>query len=59
MDANDVVRPSQAKDIEEAIEPLPLAGEAFAANRRLVDLKLLSRLELSSGVVAMRYEPRR
>jgi dihydrofolate reductase len=31
----------------------------FAGLSRHVDLKLVSRLELSSGAVAMRYEPRR
>jgi hypothetical protein len=31
----------------------------FAGLSRRVDLKLASRLELSSGAVAMRYEPRR
>jgi dihydrofolate reductase len=31
----------------------------FAGLSRLVDLKLVSRLELGSGAVAMRYEPRR
>jgi hypothetical protein len=31
----------------------------FAGLSRIVDLKLMSRLELSSGAVAMRYEPRR
>lgn len=39
-----------------------LAGHGpplFAGLSKHVDLKLLSRLELSSGAVAMRYEPRR
>ena len=31
----------------------------FAGLSKLVDLKLLSRLELASGAVALRYEPRR
>ena len=31
----------------------------FAGLSQLVDLKLVSRLEFSSGAVAMRYEPRR
>jgi dihydrofolate reductase len=31
----------------------------FAGLSKIVDLKLVSRLELSSGAVAMRYEPRR
>src|SRR5215212_6760939 len=31
----------------------------FAGLSKLVDLKLVSRLEFSSGAVAMRYEPRR
>jgi len=31
----------------------------FAGLSRLIDLKLVSRLEYGSGVVAMRYEPRR
>jgi hypothetical protein len=31
----------------------------FAGLSKYVDLKLVSRLELGSGVVAMRYEPRR
>jgi len=31
----------------------------FAGLSKLVDLKLVSRLELGSGAVAMRYEPRR
>jgi dihydrofolate reductase len=31
----------------------------FAGISRLVDLKLVSRLEFGSGAVAMRYEPRR
>ena len=30
----------------------------FAGLPKLIDLKLVSRLELSSGAVAMRYEPR-
>jgi len=30
----------------------------FAGLSKLIDLKLVSRLELSSGAVAMRYEPR-
>jgi dihydrofolate reductase len=39
-----------------------LAGHGptlFAGLSKLVDLKLVSRLEFGSGVVAMRYEPRR
>src|SRR5258707_6240905 len=39
-----------------------LAGHGptlFAGLSKLVDLKLVGRLEFSSGVVAMRYEPRR
>ena len=39
-----------------------LAGHGptlFAGLSKLIDLKLVSRLELGSGVVAMRYEPRR
>jgi dihydrofolate reductase len=39
-----------------------LAGHGptlFAGLSKLVDLKLLSRLEFGSGAVAMRYEPRR
>ena len=39
-----------------------LAGHGptlFAGLSKLVDLKLLSRLEFASGAVAMRYEPRR
>ena len=39
-----------------------LAGHGptlFAGLSRHVDLKLVSRLELDSGAVAMRYEPRR
>jgi dihydrofolate reductase len=39
-----------------------LAGHGptlFAGLSKLVDLKLMSRLELGSGAVAMRYEPRR
>jgi len=38
-----------------------LAGHGpylFAGMSKLVDLKLVSRLELGSGAVAMRYEPR-
>jgi dihydrofolate reductase len=31
----------------------------FAGLSKLIDLKLVSRLELGSGAVAMRYEPRR
>jgi dihydrofolate reductase len=31
----------------------------FAGLSKRIDLKLVSRLEFSSGVVAMRYEPRR
>ena len=39
-----------------------LAGHGptlFAGLSKLVDLKLVSRLELGSGIVSMRYEPRR
>jgi dihydrofolate reductase len=39
-----------------------LAGHGptlFAGLSKRIDLKLLSRLELASGAVAMRYEPRR
>jgi dihydrofolate reductase len=39
-----------------------LAGHGptlFAGLSMLIDLKLVSRLEFSSGAVAMRYEPRR
>jgi dihydrofolate reductase len=39
-----------------------LAGHGptlFAGLSKRVDLKLVSRLELASGVVSMRYEPRR
>jgi hypothetical protein len=39
-----------------------LAGHGptlFEGLSKPVDLKLVSRLELSSGAVAMRYEPRR
>jgi hypothetical protein len=39
-----------------------LAGHGpwlFAGLPKHVDLKLVSRLEFSSGAVAMRYEPRR
>jgi hypothetical protein len=38
-----------------------LAGHGptlFAGLSKLIDLKLLSRLEFASGAVAMRYEPR-
>ena len=31
----------------------------FAGLSKYIDLKLVSRLELGSGAVAMRYEPRR
>jgi hypothetical protein len=31
----------------------------FAGLSKRIDLKLVSRLELGSGAVAMRYEPRR
>jgi hypothetical protein len=31
----------------------------FAGLSKHIDLKLVSRLEFGSGVVAMRYEPRR
>ena len=31
----------------------------FAGLSKLVDLKLVNRLEYGSGMVAMRYEPRR
>jgi hypothetical protein len=31
----------------------------FAGLSKLIDLKLVSRLEFASGTVAMRYEPRR
>jgi len=31
----------------------------FAGLSKRIDLKLVSRLEFSSGVVSMRYEPRR
>ena len=31
----------------------------FAGLSKLIDLKLVSRLELASGAVAMRYEPKR
>ena len=31
----------------------------FAGLSKRIDLKLVSRLELSSGAVALRYEPRR
>jgi dihydrofolate reductase len=39
-----------------------LAGHGptlFAGLSKLIDLKLVSRLELGSGAMAMRYEPRR
>jgi len=39
-----------------------LAGHGpplFAGLSKWVDLKLVSRLEFSSGAVAMRYEPRK
>jgi dihydrofolate reductase len=39
-----------------------LAGHGptlFAGLSKLVDLRLMSRLEFGSGAVAMRYEPRR
>jgi dihydrofolate reductase len=39
-----------------------LAGHGptlFAGLSKLIDLKLVSRLEFASGAVAMRYEPRR
>jgi dihydrofolate reductase len=39
-----------------------LAGHGptlFAGLSKWIDLKLVSRLEFSSGAVAMRYEPRR
>ena len=39
-----------------------LAGHGptlFAGLSKLIDLKLVSRLEFGSGAVAMRYEPRR
>jgi hypothetical protein len=38
--------------------PSPTAT-VFAGPSKRVDLKLVSRLELGSGAVAMRYEPRR
>jgi hypothetical protein len=41
--------------------PLALAGHGptlFAGSSKYVDLKLVSRLEFASGVVAMRDEPK-
>jgi dihydrofolate reductase len=48
-------------EYEFVVQP-KLAGHGptlFAGLSKHVDLKLVSRLELSSGVVALRYEPRR
>ena len=48
-------------EYEFVVQPL-LAGHGptlFAGLSKHVDLKLVGRLELSSGAVAMRYEPRR
>src|SRR6202167_5729864 len=49
-------------DEYEFVEQPRLAGHGptlFAGLSKRVDLKLVSRLEFGSGVVAMRYEPRR
>src|SRR5262245_61062130 len=49
-------------DEYEFVVPPRLAGHGptwFAGLSKRVDLKLVSRLEFGSGVVAMRYEPRR
>ena len=48
-------------EYEFVVQPT-LAGHGptlFAGLSKRVDLKLMSRLEFSSGAVAMRYEPRR
>jgi dihydrofolate reductase len=48
-------------EYEFVVHPL-LVGHGptlFAGLSQMVDLKLVSRLEFSSGAVAMRYEPRR
>ena len=48
-------------EYEFVVQPA-LAGHGptlFAGLSRRLDLKLVSRLELASGAVAMRYEPRR
>jgi dihydrofolate reductase len=48
-------------EYEFLVQPI-LAGHGptlFAGLSRRIDLKLVSRLEFGSGVVAMRYEPRR
>jgi hypothetical protein len=48
-------------EYEFVIQPRP-AGHGptlFAGLSKRLDLKLVSRLEFGSGVVAMRYEPRR
>ena len=34
-------------------------GQHCSRGYRVIDLKLVSRLEFGSGAVAMRYEPRR
>lgn len=39
--------------------PLRQGPTLFARLSKFVDLKLVDRLELGSGAVAMRYEPRR
>jgi hypothetical protein len=48
-------------ELDEFLVQPRLAGHGptlFAGLSKRVDLKLVSRLEFASGVVAMRYEPR-
>ena len=56
-----LAEPGLIDEYEFVVQPR-LAGHGptlFAGLSKHVDLKLVSRLELSSGVVALRYEPRR
>src|SRR5262249_35410416 len=48
-------------EYEFVVQPILLGHgpTLFAGLSKRIDLKLVSRLELSSGAVAMRYEPRR
>jgi hypothetical protein len=54
------VVPSASLTIREPVRPNRALDRPtlFAGLSEYVDLKLVSRLELGSGAVAMRYEPR-
>jgi hypothetical protein len=49
----------RANEVDEVDEVNEISAASGLTRSKWVDLKLVSRLELGSGAVAMRYEPSR